>query len=150
LHGQPPLLAQQAAGSFPASGFAVSACNRVRSQPCPRPPSDPSTVIFYHSPVAPLSMLDQEAHELKPRQCLLLRSRLPGRSWACVIVASDCEPIKRSNRAIGRILLAELREKRQAYFCQGDRLHTFWAGAMRRHCRNAGPRRSDTIVYRPP
>ena len=116
LHGQPTLLAQQATGSFPASGFAVSACNRVRSQPCLHPPSDSSTVISYHSPVAPLSKLDQEAHELKPRQCLLLRSRLPGHSWACVIVASDCEPFKRLNRAIGRILLAELGEKRQAYF----------------------------------
>ena len=91
-------------------------------------------------------MLDQEAHELKPRQCLLLRSRLPGHFWACVIVASDCEPFKRLNRAIGRVLLAELGEKRQACFL--PRRPVYLLG--RCDAETLQERGSSAIVYRSP
>lgn len=94
----------------PISSIQVR-CNRMQSHAIATA-SPPAKLLQYlpsshHSLESPLIIPDQEAREHKPRQCLLLHGRLPGQSWACVIVAGDCEHLEKLGCAIGRKPLAE-------------------------------------------
>jgi hypothetical protein len=63
----------------PVSSIQVR-CNRLQSQPYPRPPSISISAISYHSLGSPLFILDQEAREHKLCQCLLHCGRLTRQS----------------------------------------------------------------------